>query len=751
MHKFCSQCGTEFATDCGQCGASCALSANFCGHCGSPLSKGTASKLQHVASRAGQEGELKLVTVLFADICGSTTLVEHLDAETAAQRIRPVIEAMSNAVRRYDGTVNKNQGDGIMALFGAPIAHEDHATRSAFAALDMIDAIGDDQFSGLQIRVGLNTGEVLVRATENDLSIDYDAIGQTVHVAARMEQLASPSTVFITPATQRLVVGSVDVESVGSKSVKGLTEPLEVFKLLGKRPDATSWAVRSARGLTKFVGRVNESEILEEALQKSEKGQGRLVGIIGEAGQGKSRLVHELIQHGLQGGYTVLRADCAAHGTTTPYLPCKRLLRDIFRVDDLEEPSQVATRVEHDVAALGKGLTSITPALQSVLEVPVVDRAWNDLDTRLRRRRVIDAVKMLCHAKARANPLVIVFEDLHWIDSESQAILDGLIDSIAATRIAILATFRPEYQHSWTGKSYFSGVRLNPIGREPATVLLDELIGHSVELAGLKELLVERAGGTPLFLEETIRDLHETGFLEGQRGKYRLARPVEELRVPDSVHAVIASRIDRLTPALKDILQIASVIGRVVPLKQLENLASSFEGGLAESMAELASSEFLFENSSPEIAYIFKHALIELVAYETLLKERRRSLHKALVDIIESEHSGRLEEHLEALAHHSVEAEDWPRAYEFNLRAARKSHARSAYRLAIDYFETAADALEELSISADMIRKKIDVNLEMRTAAMADACATRSTRWWRRQADGTSWRPDSWPDTCSRT
>jgi class 3 adenylate cyclase/tetratricopeptide (TPR) repeat protein/ribosomal protein L40E len=716
-NRFCGQCGSALEKICGQCGSENPPTSNFCGQCGSKLANTNPNHSDLLSSRAVTEGERKLVTVLFADISGSTELVQHLDPENAAELLRPAMEAMHAAVHTYEGTVNKIQGDGIMALFGAPIAYEDHAIRAALAALEMQEAIAGIGQPELIARVGLNTGEVLVRSIDNDFSVDYDATGQTVHLAARMEQMADPGTVLMTPATLRLAAGAIEVQSLGPKAVKGVAQPVELFQLVGRSSVSSSWLLRSARGLSRFVGRQKELRILSECLDQNSNGRGALAAIIGEPGQGKSRLVHEFSQLALSRGYSVLRAETTPTGTSTPYLPFNKLLRSIFAVEEHDSQAQIAEGVADAINALDENLTSTIPALQSVVDIPVVDQTWRDLDPQLRRRRIIDGIKSLSLARARAAPSVLIFEDLHWIDSESQAVLDALVDAIAAARITIVVTYRPEYQHNWMNKSYYSRVRLNPLDQGFAAQLLDDLIGISAESADLKGVLIERTEGNPLFLEETVRNLIETGYLQGERGRYRTERSIEALRVPPTIQSVIAARIDRLTSPLKDLLQTASVVGRTVPLRLLLPLSATSDDAIREKMAELVAAEFFYETSTPlEVAFTFKHALTELVAYEGLLKERRRSLHKRLVDIIEKEYAGRIEEHLEELAHHASEAGDWERAYHYNLLAARKSHSRSAYGQAITFFEAASSALDELPNDDNSNNKKIDVRLEMRIA-----------------------------------
>jgi len=716
-NSFCGHCGVKLANKCGLCGTENPGSSNFCGNCGTSLTAGPPQNAALLTSHRAAQGERKLVTVLFADICKSTELVEHLDPEQAANLLRLGIDAMIVAVHKFGGTVNKTQGDGIMALFGAPIAHEDHAARASFAALAIQETISNLEDADLIVRVGLNSGEVLVRSIGNDMSMDYDAIGQTVHLAARMEQVAKPGTIILAPATRRLAEGAIQVNSVGVQNIKGIAEPIELYQLTGAVTDPSTWASRSARGLSNFVGRQRELDTLTLCLDNVVKDRGALATVIGEPGQGKSRLIHEFSQLALSRNWPVLRTETAPHGTMTPYLSFGRLLRSMLAVKEHDDQAQIAQRVVDRVTSIDRNLAPIIPALQFVLDVPVADQGWHDLDPQLRRRRIIDGLKALCLAQAKLAPFVLIFEDLHWIDSESQTALDGLVDAVSGVPIMIVGTYRPEYRHNWTAKSYYTRIRLNPLDQGPVLELLNELIGTSAELSNLKMLLFEHTGGVPLFLEETVRSLAESGFMEGKRGDYKIVKPITGLQIPDSIQSVIAARIDRLSPHLKDILQTASVIGRIVPTNLLLVLSGMSIDNLQKGLNDLVAAEFLYESGIPAApGHSFKHALTELVAYDSLLIKRRRDLHHRLVEIIEKEYADRIEEHFEELGHHSQEAEDFDKAYQYNLLAARKAHARSAYGQAIVFFESASAALDALPTRDNSINDKIDIRLEMRTA-----------------------------------
>lgn len=666
-----------------------------------------------LGSRRAVEGERKHVTVLFADVKGSTALIDNLDPEEAAGRLNPALSVMMDAVHRYEGMVNRVQGDGIMALFGAPLAHEDHAVRACLAALAIRDRFED----GLDVRVGLHCGEVLVRAIHNDLSMDYDAIGQTAHIASRMEQSAEPGTVRITESVRSLTEGYIETRSLGPVPVKGLQRKLEVHELVGRTPLRTRWEARAARELTAFVGRRRELETIFTVADSAGAGNGQLVALVGEAGMGKSRLVHEFTRAPQFNDWSVCHTGALSHGASTPYLPIGLLLRAIFGVDDLDDQAAIAHKMHKGLARVVTDVDPLIPVMQSLMDLPVSSADWADLDPQLRRSRIIDGVKRLVLRSAEARPMVLVFEDLHWVDPESQRVLDTLIEGMGAHRLLLLVTHRPEYRQDWTQKSFYTRIRVDPLATTSAHQMLDTMLGPAGELEPLKRLLIERTEGCPLFIEETVRSLREVGILTVRDGKTILDRDLTNIEIPASVQDVLAARIDRLAPMLKNLLQTAAVIGRRVPVRLLRAIEPLPEKDLLDRLTALQSSEFLYEiEAGEDPAYLFKHALTEEVVYASLTQETRRLLHGRLVDAIETAYAGRLEEHVEELSRHALRAERWDKAFVYNREAAKKAHERSAYVAAIERFDDALLALDRLPEDEACITDKMDVRLEMRTA-----------------------------------
>ena len=662
--------------------------------------------------------------MLFADLKGSMELLADRDPEEARQLLDPVVERMMAAVHRYEGTVNQVMGDGIMALFGAPLAHEDHAVRACYAALAMQAAV--KQYAAevqrshgvpVQIRVGLNTGEVVVRAIGSDLHMDYTAVGQTTHLAARMEQMALPGSILLTQATLSLAEGYVQVTPLGPMPVKGVAAPLDVFELVGASGIRRRLQATAARGLTRFVGRDTELAALVQALARAEAGHGQVVALVGEAGVGKSRLVYEFVHtHHLQ-GWRVLESASVSYGKATPYFPIIDLLKRYSHVDDSDDPRTVRAKMTGQILTLDETLHDTMPALLALLDALPADSPFAQLDPPQRRQRTLDALKRVLLRESQVQPLLLVCEDLHWIDSETQALLDSLVESLPTARILLLVNYRPEYQHGWGSKTFYTQIRLDPLPPARADELLQALMGIDPSLAALTPLLIARTEGNPFFLEESVQTLVETQVLVGERGAYHLTHPLASLQMPATVQVVLAARIDRLPPEEKRLLQTAAVIGNEVPLPLLQAIAELPEAGLHRGLAHLQAAEFLYETRLfPEREYTFKHALTHEVTYGSLLQERRRVLHARIVEALEALAGDRVAEQVERLANHALRGEVWDKALAYCRQAGEKAMARSAHREAVGYFEQALSALPHLPEQRDTHEQAIDLRLALRTA-----------------------------------
>lgn len=727
------------ARTCARCGNALPPAAKFCPECAHPAgaAPGPAASPEtytprHLAerildSRAALEGERKQVTVLFADLKGSMELIADRDPEDARKLLDPVLDRMMEAVHHYEGTVNQVMGDGIMALFGAPLAHEDHAVRACYAALRMQDAIRryTDEVRRthgveVQIRVGLNSGEVVVRTIGSDLRMDYTAVGQTTHLAARMEQLATPGTIRLTADTLALAEGYVAVKAIGPVPVKGIAEPVEVYELTGAGAARTRLQAARVRGLTRFVGRDTELDQLRRAAEDTRRGRGRLVAVVGEPGVGKSRLYYEFIHSHHVQGWMIIESGSVSYGKATPYLPLADLLRSYFKIDARDDTRGIRVKVTGGLLTLDEALKDTVPVALWLLDALPEDSPFLALEPAERRRQTLAAIKRILLRENQLHPLMLVFEDLHWIDSETQAFLDSLVESLPASRILLAVNYRPEYRHGWTNKTYYSQIHIDPLAPESAEDLLDALIGRDASTESLKRLLIERTGGSPLFLEETVRTLVETRALAGERGAYRLVQAPDTLQVPATVQAIIAARIDRLDPQEKRLLQAAAVIGTHVPFALLRAIVEVDEETLRRCLAQLQTAEFVYEAQLfPDLEYAFKHALTHEVAYGSVLQDRRRALHAAIVEAIERLYADRLPEHVERLAHHAVRGRVLPQAVRYLREAGSKAVGRSANREAVAYFEEALALLDGLPQTTQTLTEALEIRMALGPALIA--------------------------------
>jgi class 3 adenylate cyclase/tetratricopeptide (TPR) repeat protein len=739
--KFCEECATPLARTCANCGRSLSPRAKFCPECAHPTGLGPDARTtprftapegytpKHLAdkiltSKNAVEGERKQVTVVFADLKGSMELLADRDPEDARKLLDPVLERMMEAVHRYEGTVNQVMGDGIMALFGAPLAHEDHAVRACYAALLMQESVKRyaeevHRTAGVpvHIRVGVNSGEVVVRSIGSDLHMDYTAVGQTTHLAARLEQMAMPGSILISPETLNLAEGFVVVKPLGERPVKGLERPIEVFEVVGAGTVRSRLQAAAARGLTRFVGRSAELEQLRQALERAGTGHGQVVAVVGEPGVGKSRLFWEFTHSHRTQGWLLVESSSVSYGKAMAFLPLIDLLRAYFQIEARDEARKIRERVTGKLFSLDRALEPSLPGLLWLLDVPVDDPQWQRLDPPQRRQQSLDGIKRLLLRESQVQPLLLLFEDLHWIDAETQALLDTVVESLPTARLLLMVNYRPEYQHAWGSKTYYRQLRIDPLPLESAEELLGGLLGNDVSLQPLKRLLIERTEGNPFFLEESVRTLVETKVLAGERGSYHLARSSSTLQIPATAQAILSARIDRLAPEDKRLLQAASVIGKDAPFTLLQAVAEGPEEQLRRGLANLQAAEFLYEaRLFPDLEYTFKHALTHDVAYGSLLQERRRTLHRQIMETIERLHPDRLAEHIEQLAHHAFRGEAWGQAVTYLRQAGAKAFARSANRESVTYLEQALNTLDHLPQDGETLAQAIDVRIELRHA-----------------------------------
>jgi class 3 adenylate cyclase/tetratricopeptide (TPR) repeat protein len=676
-NEFCEQCGSALGMACDRCGRINSRNSRFCGQCGNALSA-TASAAASVSPVQGmlsalstKGGERKHLTVLFADIRNSTSLIDSLgDPEAGMQRLKPVIELMMEAVHRYDGIVNKVQGDGVMALFGAPRPHENHAVRGCLAALTMQESVARLGDSGINIRVGLHTDEVVVHTINNSIYQTYDAAGAGVHLANRLEQMADSGGVLISGATWAAAKQFVDVEPLGEHAIRGLTEPVEVFKLTGLLNAPASGVFRSGRRLGPLIGRDDQFESLDKELQNAGNGEGGVVGIVGEAGIGKSRLCYEFVEQCRRKGIRVYEARVLEHGRATPFQPVLELLRDFFGIRTGDDIAVSRHRVLDRVAVM----SASEQAHQVLLDfLGLADPASKPLklDPKARKQQLLDLVRVLARSGANETPTVVLVEDLHWIDPTSAEFVEALADAIVGTRTLLLVNFRPGFSGTFMRRAHYRQIAMPHLVPRDAQSLLQAQMGDDPSLALLIRNIIERAQGNPFFLEELVNVLVERGDFDGAKGAYRLKYGVAIIPLPKTVQAVIAARIDRLDDATKQVLEAAAVIGRELSHAILTRVCGLPDDDLLQAIQRLRQSELLYEVPPfDRRVYAFRHPLIQEVAYRSLLSDRSRALHAAVANAIVEVFKDRGDEHAGVLAYHLEQSGEPVKAAQQNARAA---------------------------------------------------------------------------------
>ncbi|HEV8623746.1 MAG TPA: adenylate/guanylate cyclase domain-containing protein [Acidimicrobiia bacterium] len=678
--KFCAQCGAPLGLTCAKCGTSNEPEERFCGECGAPLVAGALSISVPAPSApptAEPEGERKQLTVLFADVQGSMDLQEDLDPEVWAGIMGRFVAILAEGVRRYGGTVDKFTGDGIMALFGAPVAQEDHARRACHAALHLTKAIAayaeglrSSQGVDLQVRIGLNSGEVVVGRVGDDIQIDPTALGHTVGLAQRMEAMADPGTAYLAEHTARLVEDWFYLEDLGPMAVKGARAPIRVFVLEGPAPPPLAARAGRALAASPLVGRGRELAVLEDAMAAAAEGRAQVVGVVGDAGVGKSRLCEEFASSAAGQGITVRRTTGVSHGRETPLLPILALLRDYFSITDSDSPDQARDKLAGRLLDLDPALKEALPLLSDFLEVPDPDRPAPKLAPEVRMRRVFEVLHRMTARRSEKEVLVLLVEDLHWFDPQSEAFLERLVESFPGSRTLVVTNFRPEFSAAWMRLSYYRQLPLAPLRDEAVGELLGGLLGVDLSLAPLAGFVIERTAGNPFFIEEVVRSLVEDGTLAGGSGSYRLSRPLHEVKVPPSVQAVLAARIDRLPPEQKAVLQTAAVIGRDFAQAVLAYVTGLSDEALQDPLRALVAAELLQKAGHYPVAeFRFWHPLTQEVAYGTLLAGRRVRLHAAVAEAFVEHDTDRLDERAAVISWHWERASRPVEAARWNMRA----------------------------------------------------------------------------------
>jgi class 3 adenylate cyclase/tetratricopeptide (TPR) repeat protein len=730
--RFCEACGTPLARHCPNCRHEVRPEAKFCDQCGSVLSVAAppekAAPLREaiidrfhtrlpgytprhlsekiLASKSAIEGERKQVTILFADIAGFTAISEQLDPEAVHLLMDGCFARLTEAVHRYEGTVNQYTGDGVMALFGAPIAHEEHAQRALLAALaiqEAMQAYGErlqrDKGIDFHLRIGVNTGLVVVGRIGDNLRMDYTAQGDTTNLAARLQALAEPGTVLVSEPTYRLAQGYFTFRSLGVREIKGHA-PVPVFELSRRQPGRSRIDVAAEHGLTTFIGRRGELQLLEALLAKIKGGQGQIVGVVGEAGVGKSRLLLEF-RRLLQGEHvTYLEGRCLSYGQAILYLPLVDILKRHFAIED-ESDQAIQRRVIHGVEQIGLEAAGIAPYLVPLLTGRIDDEMLQTLAPEVRRKQTFEALRALFLASSRRQPLVLVIEDLHWLDQPSEAFLTFLGESLGAAPLMLLVTYRPGYQHRWAEKSYYSRITLQPLSEAESGTLIASVLGVPEIPRDLRELISRKGEGNPLYLEEITKSFLERGIIQSEGAGYRLRRALTPSDVPETIQDIIVSRIDRLPEDQKRTIQTAAVIGREFAARLLRRIAD-IQAQLDDCLSELKNLEFIYEKSVfPDLEYMFKHVLTQEAAYNSLLSGRRTHLHTAIGLAMEELYQERLAERYEELAHHFTQGAAWEKAFHYLTRSGDKARQAYAHHEAIAFYTQAIEVSGRLTPALD--------------------------------------------------
>ena len=738
--QFCRECGARLALVCLKCGAELGPSNKFCDACGEPFA--TAPHVRFgspraytprylvqkiLTSRTTIEGERKQVTVLFVDLADFTSLSERRDPEDVHALMTRAFELMLAVVHRYEGTVNQFLGDGIMALFGAPIAHEDHAVRAVHAALGIRKTLGDyeDELRRrgitFQARQALNTGLVVVGGIGSDLRMDYTAVGDTTNVANRLQQAARPGHILISDATHRLVEGYFDMRPMGALALKGKSDPVPAWEVVSARTARSRMDVQVERGLTPFVGREREMAQLLQAFEKARGGHGQVVFLVSEAGMGKSRLLLEF-RRSLGDRATWLEGRGVSFGDSIAFHPLIDLLKRHFRIDEGDSENAMLAKIDRNVLVLGESLRPILPYLRSLLSVDPGDPKVTAMDAKQRRAAIFDALRQLLVRAAETRPQVIVYEDVQWMDRASEELLIATADVVPANRILQILTYRTGYVHALGERTYHVRVGLDVLSPHESIEMARAMLGAESLPREFEALLARKTEGNPFFVEEMVKSLRETDALRPAARTYTLARQVDEVDVPDTIQDLITARIDRLEEGPKRALQVASVIGREFSGRLLERMSAEIPMPVDDAIAVLWSSEFVYEKGvRPEASYTFCHALTHEVAYNTLLLNRRRELHRLIGEAIEELYADRLADHYEILAHHFLRGDEPSKAREYLLKAGDKNARVFANHTARALYE---QALALVSAEHESERAQISHKLAIVTQYLGDADAS---------------------------
>ena len=742
--QFCIRCGNKLQTSCPECSFANSINFNFCGNCGAKLSsafqlspeylsfdekitkiqkylpKGITEKILSQKNRI--EGERKHVTVLFSDMKGFTQLTEKLGPEETFAFMDQIFEILIHTVNEYEGTVNELRGDGILALFGAPIALEDapqKALRSALAIHRQMTAFSekirsDSKIPPILLRIGINSGPVVVGALGNDLRVQFAAVGNTINLAARMEDLAEPGATYVTEDTFKLTEGLFRFESLGPKQIKGKAEPIYVYRLIAPSTSRTRFDVSTETGLTPFVGRQQELELLLDGFRRVKNGQGQAFSIVSEAGVGKSRLLYEFRKALSNENVTFLEGKCLSYSRTQSYYPVIDLLKSNFDIREGDRDSEIKEKVKKGLKILKADEGSTLKYLLELLSVR--DRIIEPIPSSPEAIRdgIIEALKRIVFLGSEIRPLIIAFEDLHWMDKSSEDISKYLLESIPGARVLLIFTYRPEFEHTWSSKSFHNQFILNRLSSRESLTMVSHRLGDGEIDDSLKNLILEKTEGVPFFIEEFIRSLGDFNLIEKKTGKYRLANGTHRLAIPSTIQDVIMARVDNLPATSKEVLQIASVIEREFSFSLIKRMTEAKEKDLLAQLSTLMNAELIYERGIyPETTYVFKHALTREVVYGSILSKRLRKIHEAVGDAIECLYKESLDEYHAVLARHYIASGNYEKGAHYSWLARKKAEQTRSHREAIDHSRRILECLENLNQTQDVQKKIISTKTKI--------------------------------------
>jgi class 3 adenylate cyclase/tetratricopeptide (TPR) repeat protein len=738
--KFCRECGEKLLLVCPECNAENLPGDKFCGECGhkldippkeatKPLSqeekiekiqkylpKGIAEKI--LAQRDRIEGERKQVTVMFCDMEGFTGLSEKIDPEEVYSIMDQVYEILIHKVHDYEGTVNEMTGDGIMALFGAPIALEDapqRAIRSAYAIHLEMTRFNDkmkQEKEGLpqqKMRIGIHTGPVVVGSLGNDLRVEFKAVGDTVNLASRMENLAEPGTTFVTEDTFELTEGFFRFEALGEYAVKGKEGKIKAYRVIAPSTRRTRFDVSAERGLTPFVGRERELELLLDGFERSKTGRGQAFSIMAEAGVGKSRLLYEFRKAVTNEDVTFMEGKCLSYSRGVAYHPVIDIVKSNFNIGEGDGDSEIREKVKRGLNILGVDEASTLPYLLELLSVKDSGVDTRSLSPEARKDRIIEALNRNAIKASQIRPLIMAIEDLHWIDKSSEDRLKSLLDIISGARIFLIFTYRPEYVHTWGAKSYHSQVNLNRLSNRESLMMVSHLL-NSVEIhEDLEDFILEKTEGVPFFIEEFIRSLKDLKIIERRDNQYLFVKDFLEMTIPSTIQDVIMVRVDPLPENAKEVIQTGSVIEREFSYELIKRVTGLPEQELLSCLSTLKDTELLYERGIyPQSTYIFKHALTQEVVYGSILTRKKKRLHEEIGNAIEEIYKETIAEQYALLAEHFIFCENYEKGAYYSKLVARKAVKAVSLNDAVAYAKKRISCLEKLPVDDDVEKKIID-------------------------------------------